>query len=79
MAISVAWGRRHIEWWSSFFNWTMITAIYLTITIIGQKPNYWLLFLIGVPIQIIIILLKVIKDGTIEKYVSKRQEEEKTE
>lgn len=79
IAISIAWGRRHIEWWTSFFNWTMITAIYLSITIIGHKPNYWLLFLIGVPIQIIIILLKIIKDGTIEKYVSKRQEEEKTE
>ncbi len=79
MVISVLWGRRHIEYWTSFFSWTMITAIYLSITIIGQKPNYWLLFLIGVPIQIIIILLKVIKDGTIEKYVSKRREEEKTE
>lgn len=43
---------------TSLIVWTTITSVYLTILLQAQNPNpfIWLLFLIGVPLQILAIL-----------------------
>ncbi|MBP3308089.1 MAG: helix-turn-helix transcriptional regulator [Clostridia bacterium] len=42
---------------SSVINWTMILSIYLQLI----SYNIWMLFIIGIPIQIIIVLLAILK------------------
>ena len=39
----------------SVFTWSMITSLYL-LTLILKYPNFWLLFLVGIPIQAAICL-----------------------
>lgn len=56
--ISLKWHKKHLHIWFSLFLWTFIASIYLHITVFGDNTNYWMLFLIGVPLQIIIILIR---------------------
>ena len=46
------WGKaEHTFWYLSFFTWTLLLSFFLTI------PNYfWQIFLLGIPIQIVILL-----------------------
>jgi len=41
----------------SIINWTLILAIYIELL----ANNFWLLFIVGIPIQLIIILLAILK------------------
>ncbi len=41
----------------SIINWTVILSIYIELL----ENNFWLLFIIGIPIQLIIILLAILK------------------
>ena len=56
---NMKWGRR--KWFiviGSIFVWTLIAGLYLQILVSsGYQYNYWMLFLIGVPIQIALGLL----------------------
>ena len=42
---------------SSIINWTIILSVYIQLI----ESNFWLLFIVGIPIQIIIILLAILK------------------
>lgn len=41
----------------SIINWTLILSVYIELL----HHNFWLLFIVGIPIQIIIILLAILK------------------
>lgn len=49
--------------------WTILLAIYLSF----QAPNTWLVFLIGIPAQIIILLLAPIKTIKLSMFVKPKQ------
>ena len=50
------WGKRIFNIiFSSIICWSLISSIYLTV-LIGANSNKWLLFVLGVPIQIMILL-----------------------
>lgn len=50
------WGKRLLNFiFSSLLLWSLITGVYLTVLVLGGI-NVWLLFVLGVPGQLIIIL-----------------------
>lgn len=56
LVFNFIWGKRLFNFIiSSVILWTLITSIYLSILIFGGS-NIWLLFVLGVPGQIIIVL-----------------------
>ena len=62
---SFKWERKLLYLFISCFVWTIITAIYLELLIESNtKANYWMLFFIGIPIQIIVLLVKKLKSET---------------
>lgn len=74
---SFMWTRKHIYLMFSFLLWTSLTAIYLQFLVSSDgQMNYWMLFILGAPVQAIIILTKNLRKGNIEKVIKKRQEKE---
>lgn len=58
------WGNKKFEFYiNTVFNWTLLTSLYLQFF----SYNIWLVFLIGVPIQVIIFLLASIRGNNIKK------------
>ncbi len=58
------WGNRNFEFYiNTVFNWTFLASIYLQFF----AYNIWLVFIIGIPIQVIIILLVSIRKNSIKQ------------
>lgn len=52
------WGNRRVNWlYVSILMWSVILALYLTLFTVGGH-NIWMLFLLGVPGEIIVILTR---------------------
>ena len=78
--ISLKWHKKHLHIWFSLLLWTFIASIFLTITVFGDNTNYWMLFLIGIPLQIIIILIRGLRyDIAREQLERQNQQKEKFE
>ena len=56
----------------SILNWTLLLAIYLELI----QYNMWMLFLVGIPIQAVIVLMTVVKIKTGADYNPKKRREE---
>lgn len=46
---------------SSLLIWSLITSIFLTALVLPPYHNLWLLFIVGIPIQVVVILYNVLK------------------
>lgn len=58
------WGNKNFEFYiNTAFNWTLLASLYLQFL----TYNIWLVFLIGIPIQVIIVLLASIRGTNIKK------------
>ena len=78
--ISIKWHKKHLHIWISCFLWTFIASIFLHITVFSDNTNYWMLFLIGIPLQIIIILIRGLRyDVAKEQLERQNQQKEKIE
>ena len=57
------WGKRRLNFifWSLIL-WSSVLAVYLTLNV-SFNTNLWILFITGIPIQIIILFLPVIMTG----------------
>ena len=79
--LSSFWFRKEVALFVSLFVWTLLASVFITITVISDNTNYYLLFLIGVPVQIIIVLCKKIYEPVKKEYYSNLEDknEEKTE
>ncbi|MBR2432850.1 MAG: helix-turn-helix transcriptional regulator [Clostridia bacterium] len=56
------WGTRLFKYIIISFNaWTIILAVYLQL--LSQNHNAWMLFILGIPIQVIIFLAATLKRG----------------
>ena len=51
------WGFKRFNFiFNSVIAWTLILSVYLTL-LTAHKQNFWLVFIIGVPVQVIILLV----------------------
>lgn len=71
--ISMFWQKKHIHIWFSLFTWTLITAIYLTIIVSKGNTDYWMLFLIGIPLQIIIFLVRGLRYDVAKEQLDRQE------
>ncbi len=75
---TVFWYRKYRALALSITTWALIAAIFINITVLGDNSNYWMLFLIGVPIQILIIFTHNLKYNS-SKIKNNNESEEKEE
>ena len=57
ISLTAVWGKSIPNLvFSSLLVWTIILSIFLTINIFAPSQNLWMMFLIGIPVQILLIL-----------------------
>lgn len=57
ISLTAVWGKSLPNLvFSSLLVWTIILATFLTINIFAPSKNLWMMFLIGIPVQILLIL-----------------------
>jgi len=63
------WDKKYVPLFISLLIWTILTSLYLQSIVLGH--NYWMIFLIGVPLQIIVFLSRGLRYDVAEESVQK--------
>ena len=81
---SSIWNRKFLILSLSFFLWTIITSTFLQLIVTGNGQGTYLLYIVGIPLQIVIFLTRNFRrdvaDNNAEKQslnIKKRLEKEK--
>jgi transcriptional regulator with XRE-family HTH domain len=70
LVFNLIWGKRNVSLFIiSLLIWSILISIYLSFS----APNMWLVFLIGIPAQIIVLLVAPIKIINLSRFVKPRQ------
>jgi len=75
IVFNTIWGNKRRNYvFISFLIWTLLAAFYLTFVVIFDKPQYWPIFFIGIPSQVIIIIWSGIKG---EYHIRRKEKKDK--
>lgn len=62
IVFNTIWGKKRLNYiFVSFLIWTLILSFYLSFVVFMNKPEYWPIFFIGIPSQVIVIIWSGIK------------------
>ncbi|HPE95989.1 MAG TPA: hypothetical protein PLT66_07995, partial [Bacillota bacterium] len=79
LVFNTLWGNRRRNFLIlSIFTWTLLSAAFLCVLIRSEfQYAIWVVFVLGIPIQVSIILWSQLKKRTIKKFIPKKNNDNK--